>query len=33
MHLTDSDVPKRKSPSYMDNAVKAARSKPSRPQL
>lgn len=33
MHFIDSDVPKRKSPSYMDNAVKAARSKPSRPQL
>lgn len=31
--LKSINVPKRKSPSYMDNAVKAARSKPSRPQL
>lgn len=31
----DSDLLKRKKPSssYMDNAVKAARSKPSKPQL
>lgn len=33
MHLIDSDLLKRKKPSYIDNAVKAARSKPSRPQL
>lgn len=31
--LKSINVPKRKSPSYMDNAVKVARSKPSRPQL
>ena len=33
--LIDSDIHKRKKPSspYMDNAVKAARSKPSKPQL